>query len=67
MENMNNQGKKPQQVRDSERLAWYGVLGMVIVLIMVMMLSGCTGVYYLTDAEYSDVRETHASVTYYNN
>jgi len=64
---MNNQGKRPQQVRDSERLAWYGVLGMTIVLILVMLLSSCTGVYYLTDAEYSDVRESHASVTYHNN
>jgi len=64
---MNNQGKRPQQVRDSERLAWYGVLGMIIVLILVMLLSSCTGVYYLTDAEYSDVRESHASVTYHNN
>ncbi len=67
MANMNNQGKRPQQVRDSERLAWYGVLGMTIVLILVMLLSSCTGVYYLTDAEYSDVRESHASVTYHNN
>ena len=41
MENMNNQGKKPQQVRDSERLAWYGVLGMVIILILVSLLTGC--------------------------
>jgi len=67
MANMNNQGKRPQQVRDSERLAWYGVLGMTIVLILVMLLSSCTGVYYLTDAEYSDVRESHALVTYHNN
>ena len=67
MGNMNNQGKRPEQYEDSTKLAWYGVLGMFIILIIVMMLSGCTGVYYLTDAEYSDVRETHASVTYYNN
>ena len=41
MVNMNNQGKRPQQVRDSERFAWYGVLGMTIVLILVMFLSSC--------------------------
>jgi len=41
MENMNNQGKRPQQVRDSERLAWYGVLGMVIILILTSLLMGC--------------------------
>ena len=67
MANMNNQGKRPEQYEDSAKLAWYGVLGMLIILIIVMMLSGCTGVYYLTDAEYSDARETHASITYYNN
>jgi len=67
MANLNNQGKKPQQFRDSERLAWYGVLGMVIILILSMMLSSCMGTYYITDAEYSDLREEHASLTYYNN
>ena len=67
MANMNNQGKRPQQYEDSARFAWYGVLGMIIILILVSLLTGCTGVYYLTDAEYSDARETHASITYYNN
>jgi hypothetical protein len=67
MENMNNQGKTPQQYKDSSRFAWYSVLGMIILLILVMLLSGCYGTYYLTDAEYSDVRESHASLTYYNN
>jgi len=42
MENMNNQGKRPQQVRDSEKIAWYGVLGMVIMLILTSLLIGCT-------------------------
>ena len=61
------QGKTPQQYTDSTRFAWYGVVGMIILLILASLLSGCTGVYYLTDAEYSDVRESHASVTYHNN
>ena len=38
-----------------------------IITLGIMTLSSCTGVYYLTDAEYSDVRESHASVTYYDN
>jgi len=70
MANMNKkpgQGKTPQQYTDSTRFAWYGVVGMIILLILASLLSGCTGVYYLTDAEYSDVRESHASVTYHNN
>jgi len=33
------QGKTPQQYQDSTRLAWYGVLGMVILLILVMLLT----------------------------
>tara|TARA_R110001592_G_scaffold21279_1_gene86158 strand:- start:3362 stop:3859 length:498 start_codon:yes stop_codon:yes gene_type:complete len=61
------QGKTPQQYTDSTRFAWYGVIGMIIMLILASLLTGCTGVYYLTDAEYSDVRESHASVTYHNN
>tara|TARA_R110001592_G_scaffold77266_2_gene232662 strand:- start:314 stop:853 length:540 start_codon:yes stop_codon:yes gene_type:complete len=61
------QGKTSQQYQDSTRFAWYGVVGMIIILILASLLTSCTGVYYLTDAEYSDARETHASVTYYNN
>ena len=38
-----------------------------IITLGIITLSSCTGVYYLTDAEYSDVRESHASVTYYDN
>tara|TARA_Y100000296_G_scaffold73549_1_gene91139 strand:- start:46 stop:531 length:486 start_codon:yes stop_codon:yes gene_type:complete len=64
---MNNQGKRPEQYEDSTRFAWYGVLGMVIVLILVMMLSSCMGTYYISDSEYSDLREEHASLTYHNN
>ena len=70
MENMNKkigQGKSPKQYEDSTRFAWYSVVGMIILLILTSLLSSCTGVYYLTDAEYSDTRETHASITYYNN
>ena len=34
MENMNNQGKRPQQYEDSVKFAWYGVVGMVILLFL---------------------------------
>ena len=70
MANLNKkpgQGKTPQQYKDSSTLAWYGVIGMIILLFLASLLSGCTGVYYLTDAEYDDTREEHLAVTYYDN
>ena len=33
MENMNNQGKTNKQYQDSAKFAWYGVVGMIILLI----------------------------------
>ena len=39
---------------------------LVIGILLSITLSGCYGTYYISDAEYSDVRETHASVTYYD-
>ena len=41
MENMNNQGKRPEQYTDSARFAWYGVVGMIILLIIITLLGGC--------------------------
>ena len=41
MENMNNQGKRPEQYRDSAKFAWYGVVGMIILVILVSLLGGC--------------------------
>ena len=41
MANMNNQGKTPQQYEDSAKFAWYGVIGMVIILILVSLLTSC--------------------------
>ena len=40
---------------------------MILLIILVSILSSCTGVYYLTDAEYDDTREEHLAVTYHNN
>tara|TARA_B110000881_G_C18436425_1_gene443633 strand:+ start:137 stop:622 length:486 start_codon:yes stop_codon:yes gene_type:complete len=63
---MNNQGKTNKQYEDSAKFTGYSIISMII-LIIFLTLSSCTGVYYLTDAEYSDAREDHASLTYYNN
>ena len=41
MGNSNNQGKRPEQYEDSARFAWYGVVGMVIILILTSLLIGC--------------------------
>ena len=38
-----------------------------ILLTLAILLSSCYGTYYISDAEYSDLREEHASVTYYDN
>ena len=39
----------------------------VILVILALFLSSCYGTYYISDAEYSDLREEHASITYYDN
>ena len=39
----------------------------IILLTLALFLTSCYGTYVLTDAEYSDVRESHASLTYHNN
>jgi hypothetical protein len=40
MGNMNNQGKRPDQYETSTKIAWYGVLGMVLLLCIVTLM-GC--------------------------
>ena len=66
MENMNNQGKTPQQRKDSTRFTFGGIVG-IILLTFFMLFSGCYAqTYHLTDSEYSDAREEHASITYYD-
>ena len=42
MSKKSGQGKTPQQYRDSSRFAWYGVVGMVLLLILTSLLMGCT-------------------------
>ena len=42
MENMNNfQGKRPDQYKNSEKFAGYGILGIIILLIIMTLLGGC--------------------------
>ena len=45
MENMNKkspgQGKTPQQYTDSTKFAWYGVVGMTLLVILLTLLGGC--------------------------
>ena len=45
MANMNKkfpgQGKTPQQYKDSTRFAWYGVVGMTLLIILLTLLGGC--------------------------
>ena len=38
-----------------------------ILLILILFLSSCYGTYYISDTEYSDLREEHASLTYHDN
>ena len=42
MENMNNQGKGPDQYVNSAKFAWYGVVGMITLLILMTLLGGCS-------------------------
>ena len=39
----------------------------LLIVMLVFLLTGCMGTYYISDAEYSDLREEHAAVTYYDN
>ena len=41
MENMNNQGKRPDQYTNSAKAAWYVVVGMIALLVLASLLTGC--------------------------
>ena len=38
-----------------------------VLALIITLLTGCYGTYYLSDAEYSDAREENAVITYYDN
>jgi hypothetical protein len=42
MASMNNQGKRPDQYSNSAKFAWYGVVGMITLLVLLTLLGGCT-------------------------
>jgi hypothetical protein len=41
MANMNNQGKRKDQYENSAKFAWYAIVGMVTLLVLTTLLSGC--------------------------
>ena len=41
MENMKNQGKRPDQYENSTKFAGYSIIGMIILLIIITLLGGC--------------------------
>ncbi len=41
MENMNNQGKRPDQYKNSTKFAGYSIIGMIILLVIITLLGGC--------------------------
>jgi len=41
MENSNKQGKTNKQYRDSAKFAWYGVVGMIILIVIATLFSSC--------------------------
>ena len=43
MENMmNNQGKRPDQYENSAKFAGYSIIGMIILLVIITLLGGCS-------------------------
>ena len=49
MENMNNQGKTPQQYKDSIRFFSRAILGIIILMIIMVLLGGCSLTTYPID------------------
>ena len=66
---MGNQGRFPandKRYENSAKGAFYGFVG-ILVIVILLVLSSCYGTYYITDSEYSDLREEHAVNTFHNN
>ena len=49
MENMNNQGKRPDQYTNSTKFAGYSIVGMIVLLILITLLGGCATKHETTD------------------
>ena len=66
---MGNQGRFPSEAKryeSSAKGAFVGFVG-IFVIVALLLLTSCYGTYYITDAEYSDLREEHAVTTFHNN
>lgn len=68
---MGNQGRFPntreKSYKSAAKGAFVGWIGILITVIFALLFSGCYGTYYISDAEYSDLREEHAVTTFHNN
>ena len=42
MENLNNQGKSPEKYENSAKVAWYAIIGMIGLLVILTLLGGCS-------------------------
>ena len=42
MENMNNQGKDKQNYENSAKVAWYAIIGLTALLVILTLLGGCS-------------------------
>ena len=42
MANLNNQGKSPEKYENSAKVAWYTIIGMVALLVILTLLGGCS-------------------------
>ena len=55
-----------RRYENSARGAFIGWIGIILCVIF-LLITGCHGTYYITDAEYDDLREEHAVNTFHNN
>ena len=42
MENLNNQGKSKQNYENSAKAAWYVIIGMISLLVLMTLFGGCS-------------------------
>jgi len=42
MANLNNQGKSPEKYENSAKAAWYAIIGMIGLLVILTLLGGCS-------------------------
>jgi len=59
--------KSDKRYTECARACAWSYVGIILIAIWMMIFSGCTVTYHMTDSEYTDAREEHATVTYWNN